>query len=79
MAQLYRQHQDMPHVVGTLPHWIEGVYLITRVEADSASDGVSLARLASLHLSRSRLCSFIFVIYVSRLPFARQSHVVYSR
>ena len=42
MAQLYRDHQEMRHVVGTLPHWIEGVYLITRVETDSASDGVSL-------------------------------------
>ena len=63
MAQLLREHRDMPHIVGTLPHWIEGVYLITQVEADSASDGVRLVDLPPAH----PLCSLRFLCQLGTL------------
>ena len=40
MADIVRASGHMHQMVGTLPHWIEGVYLITEVEGDGASDGV---------------------------------------
>ena len=40
MADIVRASGHMHQIVGTLPHWIEGVYLITEVEGDGASDGV---------------------------------------
>ena len=56
MAGIARAHGGVPEIVGTLPHWIEGVYLITRVEIDGASDGVS-QQPCSLLLAHCSLAS----------------------
>ena len=67
MAQIARANQHMPHVIGTLPHWIEGVYLITRVENDAASDGVSqsIIQLATVPAGRQQS---LFSLSVSPPP-----------